>query len=611
MPTAVARKFGFATLVPCGLALLYAIGSALLKRGFALTVFGDLTQCLLLAGCAASALVQAMRSEGRGRLFWSLLCCGFSLWLASQLAWSYYEVCLRQEVPNPFSADVVLYLHIVPLMAALAVRPHISISTDSSRFTSLDFLLLLIWWLYLYAFVVIAWQFDYVNVEMYGKSFDALYLLEHLVFLVALLLVKKRAIAPWKRIYSQLFLAACLYAVSSIAASVAIDYGTYYTGSLYDLPLLAAEAWFLGVGLSGRGEECGEQREAPSKPHTAVWPARISMLTVFSMPLMILWAVFAGHAPEQVRVYRLILTAVAMLVMGAMVFLKQHLLHRELISLLDASHENFNQMRRLKEEVENKEQQLRASSAELQRKNLQLQQVSFTDTLTGVWNRRYLEEILASEVSQSLRNHYRQESASSKTAGELVFIMVDVDYFKHVNDDYGHATGDELLRKFAQRLSRVMRKSDVLIRWGGEEFLVLSRSSSVSGTPVFCQRILEVVASDPFLLGKDIRIRKTCSIGWAAYPWLVSNAEALCAEEVIELADSALYLAKSSGRNQSIGFLPSDAALATADHLAMENLRAAQSELIRVTKNHGPAATLSSTPSQQGTEVPEIVSPGG
>ncbi len=595
------RRFLFAALL-----CIYLIVAGVIPRGFALTAFGDIVQALLLAGCTIAASRQGVRTAGRPRLFWILLALGFGTWFLSQADWTYYEVFLRQEVPNPFGGDVLLFLHIVPLMGALAVRPQLR-EDQSARFTSLDFLLLMLWWLYLYLFIVIPWQFHSLNLELYGTTFNALYLLEHAALLVCLFFAKRSSPEPWRTIYTQFLCASSLYAASSIAAGVAIDFGRYYTGSLYDLPLVGAEIWFLYLAFD-------HDRAPEPEPtgrivlHDGIWPARVAMLAVFSTPLMILWAAFGGHAPTSVRDYRLILTAVTMLLMGALVFLKQRLLDRELIALIHTTHESFEQMRSLKEEVENKEQQLRWHSVELQRKNLELQQASLTDTLTGVWNRRYLEEVLDSEISQALRSHYREQDSLSGDDGhsDLVFIMVDVDFFKHVNDDYGHVVGDELLRKFAERLSRVVRKSDVLVRWGGEEFLVVSRSTNVSGASVFCQRLLEVVAGEPFVLAKEIKIRKTCSIGWAAYPWVHSTPEALCAEEIIEMADSALYLAKASGRNQSIGFVPSAAALANVDEIRFETIRDSSHGFVRVIKTDGPAprlARLSDAELQNSTEA--------
>ena len=101
---------------------------------------------------------------------------------------------------------------------------------------------------------------------------------------------------------------------------------------------------------------------------------------------------------------------------------------------------------------------------------------------------------------------------------DLVFLMVDVDFFKEVNDLHGHPAGDRLLQLVAERLSKVVRKSDVLVRWGGEEFLIMSRSADPSGTPAFCDSISDVMAGEPFDLGHGILVRKTCSVGWAPFP---------------------------------------------------------------------------------------------
>jgi len=239
------------------------------------------------------------------------------------------------------------------------------------------------------------------------------------------------------------------------------------------------------------------------------------MLAVFVTPLMVAWAEFGGDASRRVRTYRLFLTVAVMLVMGLLVFLKQHRLDQELLALLRSSRQNLEEMRRLKDELEDKEQSLRWHSLELQRKNLELQEISFTDVLTGVWNRRYMEEILSAEAGQVLRNYQRERGSDIRRMDhrDLVFIMVDMDFFKEVNDIYGHPAGDRLLQLVAQRLSTVVRKSDVLVRWGGEEFLIMSRSADPSGTPAFCSRILEVISSEPFDLGRGITVTKTCSVG--------------------------------------------------------------------------------------------------
>ena len=311
------------------------------------------------------------------------------------------------------------------------------------------------------------------------------------------------------------------------------------------------------------------------------------MVAVFITPLMMAWAQFGGDAPQSVRTYRLLLTVAVMLVMGTLVFVRQHLLDQELLSLLRLSRHNLDEMCRLKDELENKEHSLRWHSLELQRKNLELQEISFTDVLTGVWNRRYLEEILTAEAGQVLRNYQRARGSEIRKMDhrDLVFIMVDMDFFKEVNDRHGHPAGDRLLQLVAQRLSTVVRKSDVLVRWGGEEFLIMSRSADPSGTPAFCSRILEVMASEPFDLGQGITVRKTCSVGWAAYPWSRGAFEAICAEESIALADAALYRAKALGRNQGVGIVATDAASQNPEAINLISVREAQSSACTHNKN--------------------------
>lgn len=159
--------------------------------------------------------------------------------------------------------------------------------------------------------------------------------------------------------------------------------------------------------------------------------------------------------------------------------------------------------------------------------------------------------------------------------------MVDVDFFKQVNDLYGHPAGDRLLQLVAQRLSTVVRKSDVLVRWGGEEFLIMSRSTDTSGTPAFCTRVLEVMLSAAFDLGHGISVKKTCSVGWAAYPWCRTAYEAISAEESIALADAALYRAKALGRNLGVGIVATDAAARNPESIRLMKIRESDSRLAR------------------------------
>ncbi len=575
----------------CAVVCAHVVLSLLAPRGFALTAFGDILQNLVLLCATVAVLANVRTASPKARLFWALMGLGLGMWLASQVMWTYFEVYLRHEAPNPFVGDVILFLHIVPMMAAVAIQPHVQQDDRSIRVGTLDFALLLTWWLFLYLFVVIPWQYVHPAETVYGRSFDLLYVSEELVLAAGLVLVWRRSRGAWRSIYFHLCGATLLYCVASLMASEAIDLHLYYTGSLFDVPLVAGMAWFVRIGFLAREAATQNPVEEPPTRSYGIWKARLAMVAVFITPLMVAWAEFGGDAPQNVRTYRLLLTVAVMLVMGALVFLKQHLLDQEFLSLLRLSRHNLDEMCRLKDELENKEHSLRWHGLELQRKNLELQEISFTDVLTGVWNRRYLEEILTAEAGQVLRNYQRARGSDIRKMDhrDLVFIMVDMDFFKEVNDRYGHPAGDRLLQLVAQRLSTVVRKSDVLVRWGGEEFLIMSRSTDPSGTPAFCSRVLEVIASEPFDLGHGITVRKTCSVGWAAYPWSRGAFEALCAEESIALADAALYRAKALGRNQGVGIVATDAASQNAAGIDLGSVREGNPPLARLIKTECPA----------------------
>jgi diguanylate cyclase (GGDEF)-like protein len=567
---------------------VHVVISLFAPRGFGLTAFGDLLQNVVLFAAALAFLANLRSTSPKSRLFWALMGLGLIMWLVSQVMWSYVELYLRHEAPNPFVGDVILFLHIVPMMAAVAVQPHRQQDERAIRAGTLDFALLVTWWLFLYLFVIIPWQYVELNEARYGRSFDLLYVSEELVLAAGLILVWRRSRGAWRSVYFQLFGATLLYCVASLAASEAIDLHLYYSGSLFDVPLVASMAWFLRIGiLGGEAERQTPEPEAGASGF-GIWKARLAMIAVFVTPLMMAWAQFAGNVPQAVRAYRLILTVAVMLIMGVLVFLKQHLLDQELVSLLRSSRNNLDEMRRLKDELEDKEQSLRWHSLELQRTNMELQEISFTDALTGVWNRRYLEEILTAEAGQVLRNYQRAQGPGVRKMDhrDLVFIMVDMDFFKQVNDAHGHPAGDRLLQLVAERLSTVVRKSDVLTRWGGEEFLIMSRSTDPSGTPAFCSRILEVMASEPFDLGNGISVRKTCSVGWAAYPWCRGAYEAICAQESIALADAALYRAKALGRNRGVGILATAAAGQKPDAVDFASVREGKPPLAETVETH-------------------------
>ena len=315
-------------------------------RGFAVTAFSDVTLSIVLLSAAAACIPIAVETRGRIRGFWVLLATAQALWLSYQLVWTYFEIYLRREVPDLFSGDIVLFLHIVPMMAALALQPQRQQDDRTTRFGTLDFALLLVWWVFLFLYTVIPWQYAVPNELYYNQNLNAIYTAEKLVFLGALALVWFRSSRSWRVTYAHLFGASLSYGLSSYFANWAIERRVYYTGSLYDVPLVATIAWFTVIPLLAR-DSPPKQESARSAAGHGVWVARLGMVAISSLPLFALWALFDESCPPGVQTFRLRFTLATMVIMGAMVFLKQHVLDRELLKLLRASQKSFEDRKRL------------------------------------------------------------------------------------------------------------------------------------------------------------------------------------------------------------------------------------------------------------------------
>ncbi|MGA9572201.1 MAG: hypothetical protein WBS17_19145, partial [Candidatus Acidiferrales bacterium] len=142
----------------------YTVAALTVHNGPGLTAFGDVVQCLAAMFACGGLILNWRTTEKRTRVFWVLLALGCFAWLVGQTIWTYFEVDLRQSVPNPFIGDVILFLHPVPMIGALALKPHDKRDDLNVHIGYLDFSLLLVWWVYLYLFIVIPWQYVAPNV---------------------------------------------------------------------------------------------------------------------------------------------------------------------------------------------------------------------------------------------------------------------------------------------------------------------------------------------------------------------------------------------------------------------------------------------------------------
>ena len=336
-----------------GLACLVVVQTAaflLSGRSFGLIALSDTLQSLLLLSAFLSCFPSIFRHRGRTRLFWTFMAVGLASWLSYQLVWTYVEVIQRKEVPDLFSWDALLFLHFVPMMAALALQPNVEAHDRDWRSGSLDFALLLLWWVYVYVYSVLPWQLAYTSPVAYQLNLNTSYLLEKVALLGGLALLWYRSSGGWKTIYGHWLIASFLYSTSSYVANWAMARHSYYSGSLYDVALVISMAWMSVPGLLALDMPVAETKSAKSLPR-GVWAGRLGMVAVFSLPVFAWFSEFDAAIPQSVRNFRLLLTLAAMLVMGAIVFIKQHFLDVELIRLLRASRQSFQELQLLQAQL--------------------------------------------------------------------------------------------------------------------------------------------------------------------------------------------------------------------------------------------------------------------
>jgi diguanylate cyclase (GGDEF)-like protein len=494
-----------------------AVAFALLPRGLVRAAFSDIVCALLMLSVLMVASLNGISSKGRMRVFWVLQATGWGLWLIDQLLWIVFDLVLQKKMPAMFPADALLFMAGVPMLAGLLLRPHLQPSERSARLGALDFSLLLLWWLYLYVFYVICWQYVSPDLASYDRNYDLLYAGEALVLASVLGVFWSRTSGQWGKFYGYFFGVVSFNSVAFYLLNRELEKGGYYTGSWYDLPYATSFAAFTAVALTGRG--LSSTTETSADETYASWIATLAMIAVLSLPVMAAFAILGHDIPASVARFRVLVTLGTMFAMGFLIFFKHYRLNEE-----------------------------------LKRTNNVLQEASLTDPLTGLRNRRYFLATIEGDVNHTLRSYADNRDQRTR---DLIFYLIDADNFKEVNDRYGHNVGDRVLIEMSRRIRSAIRHSDVLVRWGGEEFLILSRYTDRREAKTLSARVLAAVGDTPFVLTNlDETICRTCSIGWAAFPWLPNHPEVVDYEKVLSLADRALNEAKRTGKNRAVGLLP-------------------------------------------------------
>jgi diguanylate cyclase (GGDEF)-like protein len=501
------------------LVIAQAAASILLPKSYPLTAISDGISFILMVSASLAFTRNSFSTSRQQRLVWILLGGGYAIEACSQLLWMHWELVVKQT-PVMSLGDAGIYLAWTALILAFALRPHVELTQQHQRLGTLDLLLLLLWGLYLYLFLVIPWQYLAPEPQSYGPAYKYLALAQDMILLAIVLHGWLRSSGRWRYFYALLTAIVAVDTVMEYVVDTLTEAGLYFSGGWYDVTTAACLAGMTFAALMAHRLDPISEHGDPDSERYWRWASRLSAPITLILPLLAAWSFLDRSLPNSVWKFRVVLSLVAVVVFAFVGIVKQARLEKEL------AHANY-----------------------------ELLDASLTDLLTGIRNRRFFANTIEADVHQVLRLFMSNPSPDLRNR-DLVFYLIDIDHFKKVNDQFGHKVGDQVLVEVVRRINSAARLTDVLIRWGGEEFLLLSRYTDRKGAHTLASRVLSSVGSRPYRVEAiDADLRVTCSIGWAAFPWAEMNPKFVAHEQVLALADHALYQAKGSGRNRAVGLL--------------------------------------------------------
>lgn len=339
--------------------LLVHLGAAAVARpSFGLTMFGDALPGVLLILAILAARENFRGTPGILPLFWKIFAVGLALMVCSQLFWLYFDSAKRYSIPSPVLGDGLFLLAHAFFLSALALRPHSASAGGNLRIRKLDFVLLSLWWFFIYGYFCLPWQVVIHDVPHYNSTFFRLAFIQHLVIIIALVVLCLRRHTRWRGFYLKLAIGFLLIAAGNLLLSVAIESGAYYPGSLYDTPLFLAVYLFALVSGS-RDSLQPEKDPAPNRELAqSVWTARIAMLGIISLPFLALLGFYQSNVPANIAVFRLRLIFGAMLVLGVLVYRKISLLARELVHSVALTRDSIENLRAVQRQAAHSEKMI-------------------------------------------------------------------------------------------------------------------------------------------------------------------------------------------------------------------------------------------------------------
>jgi signal transduction histidine kinase len=336
----------------------YALVSHHLGQGPSLNAFGNIVQCFVPLLANAGLLLNAGTPHWRRNIFWMLLALSCSMWMIGQFQWTYYEIYLHKELPGLYAGDIIFFLRGIPLVSALALRPYLRRGELRVGLGYMDFALLLTWWTFLYVYSVLPWMYAEPILTNYDHNYNILANAQFAIVLAGFGIFWYRTTGAWRLICAHLFGASALYTATSLVVNLALEHDKYYTGSIYDLPLMTVFFWYALAGLIAyqkRGEldlpMDGGTVETEQRAGDSVWATRFAMAAVLSLPLFALYALRVEHDSQAVRDFRLTVTLVAALPLALLVFLRTHLADVDRARLLAHSESSVINLQRLQAQM--------------------------------------------------------------------------------------------------------------------------------------------------------------------------------------------------------------------------------------------------------------------
>jgi len=332
-----------------GFVLLYATLAFTAPKGYWLALWGNLSQALFLLLIVAAMLLNVRRGEHRTRLFWGMFASGGFLWFLGQLQWVYFEGIKGIQPPNPSPGDVVIFLHVLPMVAATALQPQAEVSQEerTMRLGYWDFLLLASWWIFLYGYIVFPHQYILQNDRIFGSTFNFLYAIQNITLIATLGWLWIQSHGTWKKVFLWMLLGAASYSLSSLVINIFIDVEKYYTGGPTDIPLVVSMALFTYAGVWAYCTDLTQQPALITMLRQAKLHSAMAKAAVLSLPFFAAAAIGPWLERSQIGKFRLLLTLSAMLVFLLLLFLQNRYLNQKLSELLAESKQSYDDLQRL------------------------------------------------------------------------------------------------------------------------------------------------------------------------------------------------------------------------------------------------------------------------